>query len=104
MYGAGWASDSALRGPCARLGCRMDVIVMIEESVRTGQSRGMPRAIRTALLWFAALAAILASGPSVDAQTRPLAFVDVATVIPGLVVDMRYFGTHNFVVRPDRAA
>lgn len=29
--------------------------------------------------------------------TRPADFVDVATQVPGLVVDMRYFGTHNFV-------
>lgn len=32
-----------------------------------------------------------------SAQNRPPAFVDVATVIPGLAVDMRYFGTDNFV-------
>ena len=34
------------------------------------------------------------------AQERPAAFVDVATVVPGLVVDMRYAGAHNFVGRP----
>ena len=34
------------------------------------------------------------------AQERPSAFVDVATVVPGLVVDMRYAGSHNFVGRP----
>ncbi len=36
-----------------------------------------------------------------DAQTppavRPASFVDTATLVPGLVVDMRYFGTANFV-------
>jgi zinc D-Ala-D-Ala dipeptidase len=31
------------------------------------------------------------------AQPRPAAFVDAATVVPGLIVDMRYFGTDNFV-------
>lgn len=34
------------------------------------------------------------------AQTRPAAFVDAATVVPGLVVEMRYAGAHNFVGRP----
>jgi zinc D-Ala-D-Ala dipeptidase len=34
------------------------------------------------------------------AQTRPAAFVDAATIVPGLIVDMRYAGAHNFVGRP----
>ena len=34
------------------------------------------------------------------AQERPAAFVDAATVVPGLVADMRYAGSHNFVGRP----
>ena len=34
------------------------------------------------------------------AQERPSAFVDAATVVPGLIVDMRYAGSHNFVGRP----
>lgn len=47
---------------------------------------------------FALAVAILSlTGHRVDAQTRPSAFVDVASEVPGLVVDMRYFGTHNFV-------
>jgi zinc D-Ala-D-Ala dipeptidase len=36
----------------------------------------------------------------VAVQQRPAAFVDVATVVPGLIVDMRYAGAHNFVGRP----
>ncbi len=32
-----------------------------------------------------------------QAQPRPDAFVDAATVVPHLVVDMRYFGADNFV-------
>ena len=31
---------------------------------------------------------------------RPAAFVDVAAVVPGLIVDARYAGSHNFVGRP----
>src|ERR1700675_952164 len=34
------------------------------------------------------------------AQERPAAFVDAATIVPGLVADMRYAGAHNFVGRP----
>ncbi len=34
------------------------------------------------------------------AQERPAAFVDVATVVPSLILDMRYAGSHNFVGRP----
>ncbi len=34
------------------------------------------------------------------AQERPASFVDASTVVPGLVVDMRYAGSHNFVGRP----
>ena len=30
-------------------------------------------------------------------QTRPDAFVDAATVVPGLIVEARYFGSHNFI-------
>lgn len=48
-----------------------------------------------------ALLSLMMSGSSVDAQpssaVRPPAFVDAGTAIPGLVVDMRYFGTSNFV-------
>jgi len=34
------------------------------------------------------------------AQERPAAFADAATIVPGLVVEMRYAGSHNFVGRP----
>ncbi len=34
------------------------------------------------------------------AQERPAGFVDVATVVPGVILDMRYAGSHNFVGRP----
>jgi zinc D-Ala-D-Ala dipeptidase len=37
---------------------------------------------------------------SAVAQDRAAAFVDAATVVPGLVADMRYAGAHNFVGRP----
>ena len=31
---------------------------------------------------------------------RPADFVDAATVVPGLLVEMRYAGSHNFTARP----
>ncbi len=58
----------------------------------------MQRAIRFIAEGARAVAAILSCmGQSVDAQTRPASFVDAASEVPGLVVDMRYFGTSNFV-------
>jgi zinc D-Ala-D-Ala dipeptidase len=47
------------------------------------------------------LAAALVAGVSAQAiaQDRPATFVDAATVVPGLVVDARYAGSHNFVGR-----
>jgi D-alanyl-D-alanine dipeptidase len=44
---------------------------------------------------FAACAAY-----SAIAQEQPAAFVDASTVVPGLIVEMRYAGSHNFVGRP----
>ena len=54
-------------------------------------------ALRRAL-FGAALAAFGAQAAL--AQERPVAFVDAATLVPGLIVEMRYAGAHNFVGRP----
>jgi zinc D-Ala-D-Ala dipeptidase len=40
---------------------------------------------------------LLLTSLSARAQTMPAEFVDAATVVDGLVVDMRYFGADNFV-------
>jgi zinc D-Ala-D-Ala dipeptidase len=34
------------------------------------------------------------------ALERPAAFIDAGTVVPGLVSDIRYAGSHNFIGRP----
>ena len=47
-----------------------------------------------------ALLVVLCAQSPAFAQTRPAAFVDAATVVPGLIVEMRYAGAHNFVGRP----
>ena len=44
---------------------------------------------------FAVLLVLMS--PLARAQTMPAAFVDAASVVDGLVVDMRYFGADNFV-------
>jgi D-alanyl-D-alanine dipeptidase len=48
--------------------------------------------IALGLLCFASYAAL--------AQERPPAFVDAASVVPGLMADIRYAGSHNFTGRP----
>lgn len=54
-------------------------------------------AIRATLGFLAVIVSIPLAGSPVDAQTRPSAFVDAASAIPALVVDIRYFGTRNFI-------
>jgi D-alanyl-D-alanine dipeptidase len=55
--------------------------------------------MRTALVAIGFLiAACTATAPS--EQTLPQGFVDAANAAPGLVVDMRYAGSRNFVGRP----
>jgi D-alanyl-D-alanine dipeptidase len=39
----------------------------------------------------------LATTSTLHAASRPSSFVDAATIVPGLVVEMRYAGAHNFV-------
>jgi len=76
----------------------MDVIVKIEESARPGQSGGRACPIR--MLLRVALGLIVFGTPAaaqMNAPARPPAFVDAGNAIPGLVVDMRYFGSGNFV-------
>jgi zinc D-Ala-D-Ala dipeptidase len=46
-----------------------------------------------------ALAAVFGTQAAL-AQEWPTSFVDAATVVPGLIADMRYAGSHNFVGRP----
>ncbi len=49
--------------------------------------------IRTAV----ALAGIALAAPAGAQETIPPGITDAAPIVGGLVVDMRYFGTHNFV-------
>jgi D-alanyl-D-alanine dipeptidase len=64
---------------------------------RTGRERRYSLfAVRSLLV--AALAAL--GTQSAFAQSRPSSFVDAATVVPGLIVEMRYAGSHNFTGRP----
>ena len=49
---------------------------------------------------FASLVPLLVLSAQAAAQQRPAAFVDAAAIVPGLIVEMRYAGAHNFVGRP----
>jgi zinc D-Ala-D-Ala dipeptidase len=44
-----------------------------------------------------AFATALLLATSLHAAERPSSFVDVAAIVPGLAVEMRYAGAHNFV-------
>jgi zinc D-Ala-D-Ala dipeptidase len=47
------------------------------------------------------LALLVTAGlQAASAQDRPSDFVDAASVVPGLMEDIRYAGSHNFVGRP----
>ena len=59
----------------------------------------MIRAQLSALALCVALLTVFATH-GVVAEERPAVFVDAATVVPGLIVEMRYTGSHNFVGRP----
>ncbi len=48
---------------------------------------------------FAVLLAVCGSQGAFGLD-RPADFVDAATVVPGLIVEMRYAGSHNFTGRP----
>ena len=54
------------------------------------------RAVRTSIL----LVVWMTAGAACAGETMPADFVDAASVVPGLVVDMRYAGSSNFVGRP----
>jgi D-alanyl-D-alanine dipeptidase len=56
-------------------------------------------AIRGALAAAAILGAIV-QPTAAQERERPADFVDAATVVPGLIVEMRYAGSHNFTARP----
>jgi D-alanyl-D-alanine dipeptidase len=49
-------------------------------------------------VWIVALV-VLSAAPAV-AQQRPADFVDASSVVPDLIVEMRYSGAHNFVGHP----
>src|SRR5262245_28659088 len=48
---------------------------------------------------FAFLVAVLSIGSTAMAQDGQRSLVDALTLVPTLKVEMRYFGTHNFVGR-----
>ena len=60
----------------------------------------LPRfSLATSLAALTAAALMLIPTPSI-AQQPPPSFVDASTVVPNLVVEMRYLTAHNFVGAP----
>jgi zinc D-Ala-D-Ala dipeptidase len=47
-----------------------------------------------------ATTAVICAGATAQAGDRPNSFVEATTIVPGLVVEMRYAGSHNFVGEP----
>jgi D-alanyl-D-alanine dipeptidase len=56
--------------------------------------------MRAALPFLALALAACASAPAPDPAIRPAGFLDAASRVPGLAVDMRYTGAENFTGRP----
>lgn len=54
--------------------------------------------MRALILAFAL--SLIAISASAQTQTRPHSFVDASAIVPGLALEMRYRGAHNFVGRP----
>jgi zinc D-Ala-D-Ala dipeptidase len=54
---------------------------------------------RAEILRFILSLLIVALAGAANAQPRDPGFVDAVDVVPGLLVEMRYFGVHNFVGR-----
>jgi D-alanyl-D-alanine dipeptidase len=55
---------------------------------------------RFAILVVLALSLTASASAQSRSGQRPASFVDAATVVPGLIVEMRYSGSHNFVGAP----
>jgi zinc D-Ala-D-Ala dipeptidase len=57
--------------------------------------------MRHCAIRYSLVSALVANFPQMAlAQERPAQFVDAAAIVPGLVADIRYAGSHNFVGRP----
>jgi D-alanyl-D-alanine dipeptidase len=69
------------------------------------ETHGTPLAVRVSTRSRAVTISILltvgmTAGAAVAGDAKPEDFVDASDVVPDLVVDMRYAGSHNFVGRP----
>ena len=70
------------------------------ERGRRGAFHHLLFAIRRALLCALTAGFCMSAFAQDRVADRPAAFVDAAAVVPGLMVDARYAGSHNFVGRP----
>ena len=73
----------------------------MHSSLFHGKSNRRPAVPTRSWVHAAVTALLLVAGDPAGAQeARPPGFVDAATVVPDLVVEMRYFGSNNFIGRP----
>src|SRR3981081_2560012 len=70
---------------------------MERSAMRDGSSDPVWRLSRISLRSIRATAGILFLTCTVHAAERPASFVDAAARVPGLAVEIRYAGEHNFV-------
>ena len=84
--------NSSLRAKRSNPGAGAPAPGLLRRFAPRNDGGGLYRSLIAFLAWLCAQAAV--------AQDRPAAFVDAATIVPGLVVEMRYAGAHNFVGRP----
>lgn len=68
--------------------------------LKSTRQRSAANYSRFAIRYLLISAFIAGLSSAAPAEERPDAFVDAATIVPGLVVEMRYAGSHNFVGRP----
>src|SRR5271169_3670281 len=66
---------------------------------RNARPRRDPRYPLFAIRYSLISALIAGLSQAALAQEQPAQFVDAATIVPGLIIDMRYAGAHNFVGR-----
>src|SRR5690348_13467463 len=80
---------------------RAAAVARIERSeMRGGSLNTFRRRLRISLRSIRATSIVFLVASAAYAAERPPAFVNATTLVPGLVVEMRYAGSHNFVGAP----
>ena len=73
--------------------------IRMRKSAFLAQSMAVVAALGGGQAAIAQLAAPQQASPQPAGQERPAAFIDAATIVPGLIAEMRYATAHNFTAR-----